>query len=200
MSISAPCRSLTTAGVPVTVFLSPLVEQDHCAHLLRQQHLAIGQEGHGPGRIEGADRLHREGCATRRRLRIARRRGAGAGEKGGGNEGGETERADVHGVVSPEGICRSCRDIAIPGGAWRGKRAAGNETDLARRQRRSHLSAGQCLFEEVRPMPDFRLAVSARGGELALSHNLFLRAAFRYSDYGRVARGQKAAGMIDWRF
>lgn len=49
-------------------------------------------------------------------------------------------------------------------------------------------------------MPDFRLAVSARGGELALSHNLFLRAAFRYSDYGRVARGQEAAGMIDWRF
>ncbi|MGF7168499.1 opacity protein-like surface antigen [Sphingobium xanthum] len=38
------------------------------------------------------------------------------------------------------------------------------------------------------------------GGELALSHNLFLRAAFRYSDYGRVARGQKAAGMIGWRF
>lgn len=38
------------------------------------------------------------------------------------------------------------------------------------------------------------------GGELALTGQLFLRAEFRYSDYGRVARGQQAAAFIGWRF
>jgi hypothetical protein len=60
---------------------------------------------------------------------------------------------------------------------------------------------GPCL---ISVLPSCRLGGGGGGGggggELALSHNLFLRAAFRYSDYGRVARGQKAAGMIDWRF
>ena len=38
------------------------------------------------------------------------------------------------------------------------------------------------------------------GGELALTGRFFLRAEFRYSDYGRVARGQQAVGMVGWRF
>lgn len=38
------------------------------------------------------------------------------------------------------------------------------------------------------------------GGEVATTGKLFLRAEFRYSDYGRVARGQQAVAMVGWRF
>jgi outer membrane immunogenic protein len=38
------------------------------------------------------------------------------------------------------------------------------------------------------------------GGELALTDQLFARAEFRYSDYGRIARGQQATAAFGWRF
>jgi outer membrane immunogenic protein len=38
------------------------------------------------------------------------------------------------------------------------------------------------------------------GGELALTDQLFARGEFRYSDYGRIARGQQATVALGWRF
>jgi outer membrane immunogenic protein len=38
------------------------------------------------------------------------------------------------------------------------------------------------------------------GGELALTERFFLRTEFRYSDYGRRARGQQAVAMLGVRF